>query len=96
MRAPLAADTLLIVGPGRGGPGICGESLNILLTSHVWRQDHNGLSHQAAGFMDHVANKFGLHQALAGRIPASGGDRRRASDADGRLAVWLMPRSDAR
>ena len=32
-------------------------SLNILLTSHVWRQDHNGLSHQDPGFMDHVANK---------------------------------------
>ncbi len=32
-------------------------SLNILLTSHVWRQDHNGMSHQDPGFMDHVANK---------------------------------------
>lgn len=32
-------------------------SLNYLLTSHVWRQDHNGLSHQDPGFMDHVANK---------------------------------------
>jgi len=32
-------------------------SLNILLTSHVWRQDHNGLSHQDPGFIDHVANK---------------------------------------
>ncbi|MEZ0232732.1 MAG: phosphoketolase [Methylophilaceae bacterium] len=32
-------------------------SLNILLTSHVWRQDHNGFSHQDPGFMDHVANK---------------------------------------
>jgi xylulose-5-phosphate/fructose-6-phosphate phosphoketolase len=32
-------------------------SLNILLTSHVWRQDHNGFSHQDPGFLDHVANK---------------------------------------
>jgi xylulose-5-phosphate/fructose-6-phosphate phosphoketolase len=32
-------------------------SLNFLLTSHVWRQDHNGLSHQDPGFLDHVANK---------------------------------------
>ena len=33
------------------------SSLNILLTSHVWRQDHNGNSHQDPGFLDHVANK---------------------------------------
>ena len=32
-------------------------SLNILLSSHVWRQDHNGFSHQDPGFIDHVANK---------------------------------------
>ncbi|MDH7974844.1 phosphoketolase family protein [Sphingomonas sp. AR_OL41] len=32
-------------------------SLNYLLTSHVWRQDHNGLSHQDPGFIDHVASK---------------------------------------
>jgi xylulose-5-phosphate/fructose-6-phosphate phosphoketolase len=32
-------------------------SLNYLLTSHVWRQDHNGFSHQDPGFMDVVANK---------------------------------------
>ena len=32
-------------------------SLNYLLTSHVWRQDHNGFSHQDPGFMDHVSNK---------------------------------------
>jgi xylulose-5-phosphate/fructose-6-phosphate phosphoketolase len=32
-------------------------SLNFLLTSHVWRQDHNGLSHQDPGFIDHVASK---------------------------------------
>ena len=44
---------------------VCGEipwrrpiaSLNILLTSHVWRQDHNGFSHQDPGFIDHVMNK---------------------------------------
>ena len=32
-------------------------SLNILLSSHVWRQDHNGFSHQDPGFIDHVMNK---------------------------------------
>jgi xylulose-5-phosphate/fructose-6-phosphate phosphoketolase len=32
-------------------------SLNYLLASHVWRQDHNGFSHQDPGFLDHVANK---------------------------------------
>ena len=32
-------------------------SLNYLLTSHVWRQDHNGFSHQDPGFIDHLLNK---------------------------------------
>ncbi|MCT2591626.1 phosphoketolase family protein [Streptomyces sp. N2-109] len=32
-------------------------SLNYLLTSHVWRQDHNGFSHQDPGFIDHILNK---------------------------------------
>jgi xylulose-5-phosphate/fructose-6-phosphate phosphoketolase len=32
-------------------------SLNYLLSSHVWRQDHNGFSHQDPGFLDHVMNK---------------------------------------
>ena len=32
-------------------------SLNYLLTSHVWRQDHNGFSHQDPGFIDYVCNK---------------------------------------
>ncbi len=32
-------------------------SLNFLLTSHVWRQDHNGFTHQDPGFVDHVINK---------------------------------------
>jgi xylulose-5-phosphate/fructose-6-phosphate phosphoketolase len=32
-------------------------SLNYLLSSHVWRQDHNGFSHQDPGFVDHVVNK---------------------------------------
>ena len=44
---------------------VCGEipwrrpiaSLNYLLTSHVWRQDHNGFSHQDPGFIDHAVNK---------------------------------------
>ena len=34
-------------------------SLNYLLSSHVWRQDHNGFSHQDPGFIDHVINKKG-------------------------------------
>ena len=34
-------------------------SLNYLLSSHVWRQDHNGFSHQDPGFIDHVVNKKG-------------------------------------
>ncbi|HEX8794184.1 MAG TPA: phosphoketolase family protein [Polyangiaceae bacterium] len=33
------------------------SSLNYMLTSHVWRQDHNGFSHQDPGFIDHVVNK---------------------------------------
>jgi xylulose-5-phosphate/fructose-6-phosphate phosphoketolase len=33
------------------------SSLNILLASHVWRQDHNGFTHQDPGFLDHVVNK---------------------------------------
>ncbi len=33
------------------------SSLNILLSSHVWRQDHNGFTHQDPGFIDHVVNK---------------------------------------
>ncbi|WP_315067818.1 phosphoketolase family protein [uncultured Microbacterium sp.] len=33
------------------------SSLNYLLSSHAWRQDHNGLSHQDPGFIDHVVNK---------------------------------------
>jgi xylulose-5-phosphate/fructose-6-phosphate phosphoketolase len=33
------------------------SSLNYLLSSHVWRQDHNGFSHQDPGFIDHVINK---------------------------------------
>jgi xylulose-5-phosphate/fructose-6-phosphate phosphoketolase len=36
-------------------------SLNYLLTSHVWRQDHNGFSHQDPGFLDHVVNKKAEH-----------------------------------
>jgi xylulose-5-phosphate/fructose-6-phosphate phosphoketolase len=39
-------------------------SLNYLLTSHVWRQDHNGFSHQDPGFLDHVVTK----KASVGRV----------------------------
>lgn len=35
------------------------SSLNYLLTSHVWRQDHNGFTHQDPGFIDHIVNKKG-------------------------------------
>lgn len=35
------------------------SSLNYLLTSHVWRQDHNGFTHQDPGFIDHIINKKG-------------------------------------
>jgi xylulose-5-phosphate/fructose-6-phosphate phosphoketolase len=35
------------------------SSLNYLLTSHVWRQDHNGFTHQDPGFIDHLVNKKG-------------------------------------
>ncbi len=51
-------------------------SLNYLLTSHVWRQDHNGFSHQDPGFIDHVLNKSPGRTGLsaAGRQhPAVGG-----------------------
>ena len=44
-------------------------SLNYLLTSHVWRQDHNGFSHQDPGFIDHVVNKKSGDRA---RLPAAG------------------------
>ena len=49
-------------------------SLNYLLTSHVWRQDHNGLSHQDPGFVDHVANKKAeiMQVYLPGRSVARG------------------------
>jgi len=38
-------------------PGAPIASLTYLLTSHIWRQDHNGFSHQGPGFIDHVVNK---------------------------------------
>ena len=44
-------------------------SLNYLLTSHVWRQDHNGFSHQDPGFIDHVVNK---KAEVDPRLPAAG------------------------
>jgi hypothetical protein len=53
-------------------------SLNYLLTSHVWRQDHNGFSHQDPGFIDHVVNKKGRSRArlsAAGRQHAAVGHR---------------------
>ena len=44
-------------------------SLNYLLSSHVWRQDHNGFSHQDPGFIDHVVNK---KAEVDPRLPAAG------------------------
>ena len=46
-------------------------SLNYLLWSHVWRQDHNGFSHQDPGFIDHVVNK----KAEIIRVYPPGADR---------------------
>ena len=53
-------------------------SLNYLLTSHVWRQDHNGFSHQDPGFIGHVANKKASVVRIytaTGRQHAASGDR---------------------
>ena len=44
-------------------------SLNYLLASHVWRQDHNGFTHQDPGFIDHVMNKKGRGRA---GLPSAG------------------------
>ena len=44
-------------------------SLNYLLSSHVWRQDHNGFSHQDPGFIDHVVNK---KAEIIPRLPPAG------------------------
>ena len=35
------------------------SSLNIILSSHIWQQDHNGYTHQEPGFLDHLATKKG-------------------------------------
>ncbi len=58
-------------------------SLNYLLTSHVWRQDHNGFSHQDPGFIDLVANKKADIVRIylpPGREHAALGDRSLPSD----------------
>ena len=60
-------------------------SLNYLLTSHVWRQDHNGFSHQDPGFIDHVVNKKAEHHP---RLPAAG----RQHPALGRRPLPAQPR----
>ncbi len=52
-------------------------SLNILLSSHVWRQDHNGFSHQDPGFIDHVVNK---KAEIDPRVPAAGREHAAARD----------------
>ncbi len=54
------------------------SSLNYLLSSHVWRQDHNGFSHQDPGFIDHVDQQEGRRDPglpPAGRQHAAVGDR---------------------
>ena len=51
-------------------------SLNYLLASHVWRQDHNGFTHQDPGFIDHVVNKKAeivrVYLAARCQLPALG------------------------
>ena len=59
-------------------------SLNYLLTSHVWRQDHNGFSHQDPGFIDHVVNK---KAEVDPRLPAA----RREHAALGRRPLPAQP-----
>jgi len=55
---------------GHGAPAVAKKiaSLNYLLASHVWRQDHNGFTHQDPGFIDHVVNKKASGGA---RLPAA-------------------------
>jgi xylulose-5-phosphate/fructose-6-phosphate phosphoketolase len=76
-------------------------SLNFLLSSHVWRQDHNGFSHQDPGFIDHVVNKKAeivrvylppepvLHQRGRGRQAARADV---PADGRGRAALRAWPR----
>ena len=76
-------------------------SLTYLLTSHVWRQDHNGFSHQDPGFIDHVVNKKAEvirvylppgceHAAVGGRsLPAQPSLRQR--DRGGQAAGARLP-----
>ncbi len=71
-------------------------SLNYLLTSHVWRQDHNGFSHQDPGFIDHVVNKKAevvrvylppdANTLLVGRRPLPAQPRLRERDRGGQAA----------
>jgi xylulose-5-phosphate/fructose-6-phosphate phosphoketolase len=58
-------------------------SLNYLLSSHVWRQDHNGFTHQDPGFIDHVVNKKGGGHP---RLPAA----RREHAALGRRSLSAL------
>ena len=81
-------------------------SLNYLLSSHVWRQDHNGFSHQDPGFIDHVVNKKAeRHPRLppARREHAPVGDRPlpaqpqlRQRDRRGQAARAAVPRHGRR
>jgi xylulose-5-phosphate/fructose-6-phosphate phosphoketolase len=76
-------------------------SLNYLLSSHVWRQDHNGFSHQDPGFLDHVAEEgtedaSRLGRAGAGlrdldRIVAEVGQHEVAADAAVRVGAGAHP-----
>ena len=86
-------------------------SLNYLLSSHVWRQDHNGFSHQDPGFIDHVVNKKAeivrvylparREQPAVGRRPLPAQPRlrqrhRRRQAARARLAdAWTRPSTTA-
>ena len=71
-------------------------SLNYLLSSHVWRQDHNGFSHQDPGFIDHVINKAPRWSACTCRrcqLPAL---RRRSLPAQPQLRQRHRGRQTAR
>ena len=87
-------------------------SLNYLLSSHVWRQDHNGFSHQDPGFIDHVVNKkaeiirvylppdantlLSVGRPLPAQPPLRQRDRRRQAAGARTTCRWTTRSSTAR
>ena len=73
-------------------------SLNYLLSSHVWRQDHNGFSHQDPGFIDHVVNKkAGGDPRLSAARRQQSLERHRPLPAQPQLrSTWSWPASSPR